>query len=133
MIRYAVVGAGWISQEAFMPGVAQSGNSTIAAALTSALFGGTPSDWVGPGTGSDAEGLARKINAIERGLALHGGQPALEVLSKPRTGGCLLGADRWSARPPPRPTVVAYLNGPASARALPFAALQVAASFVIMS
>jgi predicted dehydrogenase len=34
MIRYAVVGAGWISQEAFMPGVAQSGNSTIAAIVT---------------------------------------------------------------------------------------------------
>jgi predicted dehydrogenase len=34
MIRYAVVGAGWISQEAFMPGVAQSGNSTICAIVT---------------------------------------------------------------------------------------------------
>lgn len=37
MIRYAVVGAGWISQEAFMPGVAQSGNSTIAAIVTGDL------------------------------------------------------------------------------------------------
>ena len=34
MIRYAVVGAGWISQEAFMPGVPQTGNSTIAAIVT---------------------------------------------------------------------------------------------------
>jgi predicted dehydrogenase len=34
VIRYAVVGAGWISQEAFLPGVAQSGNSTIAAIVT---------------------------------------------------------------------------------------------------
>lgn len=34
MIRYAVLGAGWISQEAFMPGVAHSGNSTIAAIVT---------------------------------------------------------------------------------------------------
>ncbi|MES2143043.1 MAG: Gfo/Idh/MocA family oxidoreductase [Pseudomonadota bacterium] len=34
MIRYAVVGAGWISQEAFLPGVAQSGNSTLAAIVT---------------------------------------------------------------------------------------------------
>lgn len=33
-IRYAVVGAGWISQEAFIPGVARSGNSTIAAIVT---------------------------------------------------------------------------------------------------
>ena len=37
MIRYAVVGAGWISQEAFMPGVAQSGNSIIAAIVTGDL------------------------------------------------------------------------------------------------
>lgn len=37
MIRYAVVGAGWISQEAFLPGVAQSGNSTIAAIVTGDL------------------------------------------------------------------------------------------------
>jgi predicted dehydrogenase len=37
MIRYAVAGAGWISQEAFMPGVAQSGNATIAAIVTGDL------------------------------------------------------------------------------------------------
>jgi predicted dehydrogenase len=37
MIRYAVVGAGWISQEAFMPGVAQSGNSRIQAIVTGNL------------------------------------------------------------------------------------------------
>jgi predicted dehydrogenase len=34
MIRYAVVGTGWISQEAFLPGAAQSGNSTVAALVT---------------------------------------------------------------------------------------------------
>jgi len=34
MIRYAVVGAGWISQEAFMPSVAQSGNSRMQAIVT---------------------------------------------------------------------------------------------------
>lgn len=32
--RYAVVGAGWISQEAFMPAVAQAGNSEITAIVT---------------------------------------------------------------------------------------------------
>jgi predicted dehydrogenase len=37
MIRYAVVGAGWISQESFLPGVAQSGNSTITAIVTGDL------------------------------------------------------------------------------------------------
>ena len=34
MINYAVVGAGWISQEAFLPGVRQSGNSRVAAIVT---------------------------------------------------------------------------------------------------
>ncbi|WP_434291013.1 Gfo/Idh/MocA family protein [Celeribacter sp. SCSIO 80788] len=29
MIRYAVVGAGWIAQEAFLPGIHQSGNSRV--------------------------------------------------------------------------------------------------------
>lgn len=58
------------------------GNSTIAAALATALFGGTPADWVGPGTGSDAAGLARKIGAIEMGIALHGGQSAMEMLAR---------------------------------------------------
>ena len=34
MINYAVVGAGWISQEAFLPGIGQSGNSRVAAIVT---------------------------------------------------------------------------------------------------
>jgi predicted dehydrogenase len=34
MIRYAVVGAGWISQIAFLPGVGQSGNSEVTAIVT---------------------------------------------------------------------------------------------------
>ncbi len=33
-IRYAVVGAGWISQIAFMPGVAQTGNSVMTAIVS---------------------------------------------------------------------------------------------------
>jgi predicted dehydrogenase len=33
-IRYAVVGAGWISQAAFMPGVRQTGNSELTALVT---------------------------------------------------------------------------------------------------
>ncbi|WP_333816890.1 Gfo/Idh/MocA family protein [Tabrizicola sp.] len=34
MIRYAVIGAGWISQEAFLPGVAVTGNSRVAAIVS---------------------------------------------------------------------------------------------------
>lgn len=57
------------------------GNSTIAAALTSALFGGEVSDWVGPGTGSDSAGIARKVAAIKAGLARHAGLPPQQVLA----------------------------------------------------
>lgn len=47
------------------------GNSTIAAALAAACFGGPVAEWVGPGTGSDKAGIARKISVIEKGLSLH--------------------------------------------------------------
>ena len=45
------------------------GNSTAAAALCLGLFGGEAADWVGPGTGVDAEGLARKIAVVTEGVA----------------------------------------------------------------
>ncbi|MFT3688046.1 nicotinate-nucleotide--dimethylbenzimidazole phosphoribosyltransferase [Paenirhodobacter sp.] len=57
------------------------GNSTIAAALAAALFGGAVADWVGPGTGSDPAGLRRKIAAIEAGLARHRGLAPMQVLA----------------------------------------------------
>src|SRR5690606_38027060 len=47
------------------------GNSTVAAAMAAACFGGPVSEWVGPGTGSDKAGIARKIDAIDRGLKRH--------------------------------------------------------------
>lgn len=42
------------------------GNTTVAAALTAALLGGKPSDWVGRGTGVNDEGLSRKLAAVEQ-------------------------------------------------------------------
>ncbi|MBT5494650.1 MAG: nicotinate-nucleotide--dimethylbenzimidazole phosphoribosyltransferase [Alphaproteobacteria bacterium] len=48
------------------------GNTTSAAALACALFGGVPSDWVGAGTGVDADGISRKQQAIVNALAFHG-------------------------------------------------------------
>ena len=47
------------------------GNTTVAAALAAALFGGTGADWVGRGTGVDDAGLARKAAVVDAGLALH--------------------------------------------------------------
>jgi nicotinate-nucleotide--dimethylbenzimidazole phosphoribosyltransferase len=57
------------------------GNSTVSAALAHAICGGEPADWVGRGTGSDAEGLARKADVVARGAARHGGLPPLHMLA----------------------------------------------------
>ncbi len=47
------------------------GNTTIAAAVYHALYGGEAADWVGRGTGVDDEGLRRKTDAVFRAVALH--------------------------------------------------------------
>ena len=47
------------------------GNTTPAAALAAASFGGDAALWVGPGTGVDAQGLSRKAMAVKDGLTLH--------------------------------------------------------------
>lgn len=58
------------------------GNTTSGAAIAAALYGGAPSDWVGRGTGVDADGLAAKSRAVEAGLAANAGclGDPLEVL-----------------------------------------------------
>ena len=48
------------------------GNTTIAAAIYHALYGGAAEDWVGRGAGVDDAGLARKIAAVKAAVALHG-------------------------------------------------------------
>ena len=47
------------------------GNTTSAAAIYAALYGGDAAMWCGRGTGLDDEGLARKVAAVEKGLAYH--------------------------------------------------------------
>lgn len=47
------------------------GNTTSAAAIASALFGGDGTDWVGRGTGVDDDGLKRKADVVNRGVTLH--------------------------------------------------------------
>ena len=47
------------------------GNTTAAAAIYAALYGGPVRHWVGRGTGVDDDGLARKIMAVEMGLDRH--------------------------------------------------------------
>ena len=47
------------------------GNTTIAAAIGHALYGGEAADWVGPGTGLDQPGVSRKAQVVERAVAFH--------------------------------------------------------------
>jgi nicotinate-nucleotide--dimethylbenzimidazole phosphoribosyltransferase len=47
------------------------GNTTPAAALAHALFGGAAGDWTGRGTGVDDAGLANKTRVVAEGVALH--------------------------------------------------------------
>ncbi len=46
-------------------------NTTAAATLCAALFGGTGADWAGPGTGVKGPALANKIAVIDEALAHH--------------------------------------------------------------
>jgi len=47
------------------------GNTTTAATIAAALFGGDGASWVGRGTGVDDEGLRRKAETVDAALALH--------------------------------------------------------------
>ncbi len=49
------------------------GNTTSAAAIALALYGGAPSDWAGRGTGVDDAGLALKCDVLRQGLAANAG------------------------------------------------------------
>jgi nicotinate-nucleotide--dimethylbenzimidazole phosphoribosyltransferase len=60
------------------------GNTTVAAAIYAALYGGPAEHWVGRGTGVDDAGLGRKIAAVEGALDRHRDHLAdpLEVLRR---------------------------------------------------
>ncbi len=47
------------------------GNTTAAAAIYHAFYGGQAEDWVGRGTGVDDEGLRRKADAVRAAVAHH--------------------------------------------------------------
>jgi nicotinate-nucleotide--dimethylbenzimidazole phosphoribosyltransferase len=60
------------------------GNTTASAAITAIMTGSNVNDVTGQGTGVDEEGRKRKVEVIERSLALHQPDPndAIAVLSK---------------------------------------------------
>ena len=69
--------AGWNSvdpdADLLVVGEMGIGNTTPAAALAYALFGGEAADWTGRGTGVDDVGLANKTRVVAEGVALHQG------------------------------------------------------------
>ena len=60
------------------------GNTTAAAAIYHALYGGAAEDWVGRGTGLDDAGLERKAEAVHAAVARHRSQigDPLDVLAR---------------------------------------------------
>ncbi|MCA0906289.1 nicotinate-nucleotide--dimethylbenzimidazole phosphoribosyltransferase [Ruegeria marisrubri] len=56
------------------------GNTTSAAAIACALFGGDAADWTGRGTGVDDAGLTNKTRVVAEGVALHKSEDGLEIL-----------------------------------------------------
>ncbi|MFD1107055.1 nicotinate-nucleotide--dimethylbenzimidazole phosphoribosyltransferase [Sphingobium olei] len=63
------------------------GNSTAAAALAARSFGGAVSDWVGPGTGLDRDGVERKTQVVADALAFHADAPHSPFDTLCRVGG----------------------------------------------
>ena len=58
------------------------GNTTPAAAIAQALFGGAPEDWTGRGTGVDDTGLTAKAQVVARAVEINNGSTldGLDVL-----------------------------------------------------
>ncbi|MEM6896801.1 MAG: nicotinate-nucleotide--dimethylbenzimidazole phosphoribosyltransferase [Pseudomonadota bacterium] len=87
----AALAMGWAAVDAgadmVVTGEMGIGNTTAAAAIATALYGG---DWVGRGTGVDDAGLARKSAVVADGVARHTPATPIEVLS--RLGGRELAA-----------------------------------------
>jgi nicotinate-nucleotide--dimethylbenzimidazole phosphoribosyltransferase len=67
-------------------------NTTSAAALCAALFGGTAAEWVGPGTGVAGSALARKTAVVAEGVQRHRGEGAEPFELLRRLGGRELAA-----------------------------------------
>jgi nicotinate-nucleotide--dimethylbenzimidazole phosphoribosyltransferase len=78
------VGLGAVDAGTDVLGLGEMGiaNTTAAAALCHALFGGEAAQWTGPGTGVEGPGLARKAEVVARAVernGVRGGDP-LEAL-----------------------------------------------------
>jgi nicotinate-nucleotide--dimethylbenzimidazole phosphoribosyltransferase len=78
--------------DALIVGEMGIGNTTTAAALACALFGGAAADWTGPGTGLDASGIALKTRVVAAAMDLHGEDIGDALQALRRVGGRELAA-----------------------------------------
>lgn len=80
----SALAAGWLAVDAsadlLVVGEMGIGNTTPAAAIACALFGGTPGEWTGRGTGVDDKGLSVKTQVVAEGLVTNPDREPLEVL-----------------------------------------------------
>lgn len=85
--RHAAERAGLNQAQLFIGGEMGIGNTTAAAAVACALLDLPPQQLAGPGTGLDADGVARKAAVIRRGLDHHQPYLASPVEALRRLGG----------------------------------------------
>lgn len=108
----------------FVVGEMGIANTTVAAALCTALLGGGAARWVGRGTGVDDAGLGRKTAAIEAGLERHRSGLDDPLLVAAALGGRELAAIAGATLAARAMRVPVLLDGfVATAAVLPFARL----------
>lgn len=82
----AALAAGWAAvdpaSDLLVVGEMGIGNTTSAAAIALALFGGEAADWTGRGTGVDDKGLSIKTQVVAEGVALHCPATPLQILAR---------------------------------------------------
>ena len=84
----AALQVGWTAVDAdtdlLVVGEMGIGNTTAAAAICAALYGGDAAEWTGRGTGVDDAGLQIKTRVVAEGVALHTQTPhdGLDILAR---------------------------------------------------
>lgn len=85
--RQAVQRSVEAADELFIGGEMGIGNTTAATAVACALLRADPAELAGPGTGLDADGVARKVSVVRQALATHTGHIDEPVETLRRLGG----------------------------------------------
>lgn len=93
-IDHIVAGMTAVAEDTALVCIGEMGiaNTTVAAALCCALYGGPAADWVGRGTGIDNDGLARKTEAVAAAMSFHGDALSDPLEALRRVGGRELAA-----------------------------------------